>query len=129
MTGTLAGRVALRITRTSYVSDRRVIAWTVQALLPWALTVVHPSAWSLTSATAQLMIGGSLLLASGARLRWVAQGTAALAVVGNGIDLSHLLGGLAQVVTGGLESALLVAAVALLRGARRSPVVESRSRW
>jgi hypothetical protein len=47
------------------------------------------------------------------------QGLAALVVVGSGVDVSHLLGTVAQAVSGGLEAALLVAVISLLRGALR----------
>lgn len=119
MTGTLAVRAGFRSLRTSGAAEQRAVQWVVQAVLPWALNVVHPSVWGLAAASAQLVLGGSLLVASGARLRQLARGTAALMVVGNGIDVSHLLGAVAQALSGGLEAALVIAVISLLRRVRR----------
>jgi hypothetical protein len=120
MTATLAVRTGFRRTRMPAATERRVAQWAVQAVLPWALTVVHPSLWGLAAASAQLVLGGSLVFASGARLRHLARGSAVLVVAGNGVDLSHLLGDLAQAVSSGLEALALVALVSLVRGARRA---------
>ena len=127
MTGTQALRGSFGAMRAP-AGERRVAQWAVQALLPWAFTVIHPSVWGLAVATAQLVFGGSLLVASGARLRLVAPGSVVLAVAGHGIDLSDLMGDVAQMVRGGLESALLIVAVSLLLGAWRSRTAQQVTR-
>jgi hypothetical protein len=128
MTGTLALRAGLADLLAAPAGERKVVLWAVQALLPWTLTLVHPSVWGLASATVQLLFGGSLLMATGARLRLVARGALLLAVAGSGVDPSDVVGIVAQLLRGGLESALLIAAVSLVLGVWRSRAARQSSR-
>jgi hypothetical protein len=126
MTGTAGVVTGYRRGRMSRAGERQVVQWTVQALIPWALTVVHPSVVGLAVASAQLVLGGSFLLVSGAGPRLLARGAALGAVVGSGVDLSDLLGHAVQLVGAGLESALLLAVIAILRTRRARPVLVHR---
>lgn len=125
MTGTVSLEGAFRRFSQVPASERRILQWAVQALVPWALTVAHPSIWGLASASAQL-VGGSLLLLPGARLRLAARGSALLIVLGHGVDPANLVGATTQVLIGGLEAALLVAVVSVLR--RQGALAQSVAR-
>jgi len=99
-------------------TERRAAQWAVQVLVPVLVAALHPSAGGLASTGLHAVLGCSALLATGLRLRLLARASALLVVLQSGIDPAHLLGALAQVLVCGLETAVLIGLLSLLRGHR-----------
>lgn len=119
MTGSVVVRAALgRVPAARAVAPASAM-WSAQSLVAWMLVIRQPSVWSVAAATAQLLLEGRLFLRTEATPRWNAQSACLTGLASLGGDTSTVFDGVADLLSGGLESLVLVVAVPLVRRSRQ----------